>query len=178
METKIKTYTGKFVNPFDMRDEDFDIEDIAHALSNLCRYTGHTKFFYSVAQHSVYVSQHFSLRYAKIGLLHDGAEAYINDLASPIRRHPQLAGYNQLERELLARLLRHFCGIVEVPEEVRDVDSIVFTTEAHQLFQSLDGFSFKHSPALFRIKEWTPAEAKKRFLDRYEAVKGFNLSNG
>src|SRR5258708_302056 len=99
----MQTYTGRAYWPADPRAEDVCIEDIAHALSLLCRYTGHCKRFYSVAEHSILISQVVPPEYAFFGLMHDAQEAYINDLARPIK--PSVI--------IDVRLL----GIVHEPEE-------------------------------------------------------------
>ena len=77
---RMQTYRGKF-NLLDPRAEDVSIEDIAHALTNLCRYNGHCRPFYSVAEHCVHVADlcRPELHYA--ALLHDAAEARL------LRRH-------------------------------------------------------------------------------------------
>jgi hypothetical protein len=84
----IVTYTGKKFFFDDITPEQIDIKDIAHALSMLCRFTGHIHQFYSVAQHSLLVDSQINgpsnLHLAV--LLHDAAEAYVNDLASPLKR--------------------------------------------------------------------------------------------
>jgi len=88
--TSIETYTGRFIDPF-QPPGDFHLVDIAHALSNLCRFNGHAKRFYSVAQHSVHVAQlvrrlgggQVDVAHA---LLHDAAEAYMGDVPRPIKR--------------------------------------------------------------------------------------------
>lgn len=87
----IQTFTGRLVDISSIRVEDLDIEDIAHALSNLCRFTGHTAKFYSVAQHSVHCSLWAEAEghphdVQALALLHDGAEAYLGDIARPLKR--------------------------------------------------------------------------------------------
>src|SRR6266496_3875421 len=85
--------SGKWFNVFNPKPEDVDIRDIAHALSNQCRFTGHTKEFYSVAQHSVLVSTFCAPEDAAWGLLHDASEAYLSDIASPVKKHPDFGPF-------------------------------------------------------------------------------------
>src|SRR4051794_32940266 len=84
----IITSTGKWFDVFNPNPADVDIEDIVHALSMQCRFTGHTKEFYSVAQHSVLVSLTCPSVDALYGLVHDGSEAYLSDIARPVKKHP------------------------------------------------------------------------------------------
>lgn len=86
----ILTYTGREFWPLDPRAEDVFIEDIAHALALTCRFTGHCREFYSVAQHSVlcshYVADHGGDTGTQLAaLLHDASEAYLPDVARPIK---------------------------------------------------------------------------------------------
>jgi hypothetical protein len=82
----IETYTGKFVNPLKLKPEDIDIKDIAHALSLMCRFNGHSRCFYSVAEHSIRVSGLLKgLDNQLTGLLHDATEAYMADIARPVK---------------------------------------------------------------------------------------------
>lgn len=81
-----QTISGRKFYPFDPRREDVDLDDIIHALSMLCRFGGHSRCFYSVAQHSVLVSRLCPPSLALIGLFHDAHEAYIGDLIRPIKR--------------------------------------------------------------------------------------------
>ena len=76
----MQTHSGIQFWPLDPRPEDILIEDIAHALSNQCRFAGHCCFHYSVAQHSVLVSENVPAQDAMWGLLHDAGEAYLVDL--------------------------------------------------------------------------------------------------
>jgi len=94
----VETYSGKRIFFDDFKVEDVTIIDIAHSLSHICRFTGHTKEFYSVAQHSVLVSDHQpTLAEKRAGLLHDATEAYLNDLASPLKAYIKLDGYKAVE---------------------------------------------------------------------------------
>jgi 5'-deoxynucleotidase YfbR-like HD superfamily hydrolase len=81
----IQTYQGGCFEPFNPHPDQIHIRDIAHALALTCRFTGHCLDFYSVAQHSVMVSQIVSHKHALAGLLHDASEAYLTDVASPIK---------------------------------------------------------------------------------------------
>jgi 5'-deoxynucleotidase YfbR-like HD superfamily hydrolase len=95
----IQTFTGRQFWPLDPRPEDIELLDIAHALANKCRYTGHTRSFYSVAQHSVLVSEIVPAADAHWGLLHDASEAYLPDVARPVKR--ELAGFQEIENRLM-----------------------------------------------------------------------------
>lgn len=83
----ILTYTGREFHPFNPCIEDIDIVDIAHALSNECRFTGHCKPNYNVAQHSLILSYIVPQEHALAALLHDAAEAYTRDISSPQKEH-------------------------------------------------------------------------------------------
>lgn len=87
---EIETFTGRFVNVDNPEPESICLEDIAHALSQICRYGGHCRRFYSVAEHAVFVSKRLERRgeprhmqYA--GLHHDDSEAFLGDIPRPIK---------------------------------------------------------------------------------------------
>lgn len=96
----IQTYTGKQFWPLDPQVDELAIEDIAHALSNICRFNGHSLRFYSVAEHCVLVASLLTTDYALEGLMHDAAEAYTCDMPRPIKHLPSLVGYREAEREI------------------------------------------------------------------------------
>ena len=86
-EIFLPTCTGRRVHIAAPLPEEIAVEDIAHALSHTCRFAGHTREFYSVAQHSVLVSELLEDRRASLwGLLHDASEAYLHDLTRPLKR--------------------------------------------------------------------------------------------
>ena len=108
----IKTFTGKYLNPLDMRLEHIIIEDIAHSLSLLCRGGGHIKHFFSVAQHSINCAieareRGYSKRVQLACLLHDASEAYISDITRPVKR--QLSQYIEIEKMIQGNIwIKHF----------------------------------------------------------------------
>jgi len=82
----LPTCTGRRVHIADPLPDEIDIEDIAHGLSHVCRFAGHVPLYYSVAQHSLLVSELLDERTAMWGLLHDASEAYLHDLTRPLKR--------------------------------------------------------------------------------------------
>jgi hypothetical protein len=132
----ILTYTGKVFAFDSMTEEQIDIRDIAHSLSQLCRYTGHTNMFYSVAQHSLLVSEKMpGGPAAKLaGLLHDGSEAYTNDLASPLKKWMEQEGccgsvYGSLQDSIQAMIYNKY-GVTNIPADVRLYDGAAGVFEA------------------------------------------------
>lgn len=96
----IQTFTGRQYWPLDPRADEVYVEDIAHHLSLLCRYTGACSRFYSVAEHSVHVSHIVEQAggdqaLVRAALLHDASEAYCNDIARPVKR--AIEGYEAIE---------------------------------------------------------------------------------
>jgi len=123
MSQFIATFTGKKFYFDNITPEQICIEDIAHSLSMLCRFTGHVHQFYSVAQHSLLVDKQIngSPEVHLAALLHDAAEAYVNDLASPIKKWiatknrgrgvfwgKDPSSYHQLHNRILAAIYKRF----------------------------------------------------------------------
>ena len=120
----IKTYTGIMVDPINAKDNEIVIEDIAHALSLLCRANGHFPHFYSVAQHSVNCAKEAMARgysdRVQLGcLLHDASEAYLSDITRPVK--PYLLGYLEIEERLQGMVFDKW-----VPELTEDERKLVF----------------------------------------------------
>lgn len=120
----IITHTGRVFPYDDVSPENICIEDIAHSLSHLCRYTGHTNMFYSVAQHSLLVAEKVvgSPEAKLAALLHDAAEAYTNDLSSPLKRYLDdcelcCSYYSTLQDRITGAVCIRF-GIRDIPDDV------------------------------------------------------------
>jgi len=144
----IQTFTGKRVYPFDMTLSDIDIFDIAHALSNLCRFTGHTNRFYSVAQHSVIMSDicyhTYGKECAKVALLHDASEAYFGDMSRPIKRSLNDDNVILTANDVLQEMIYSKFGIYTSSHTwenpVRKTDNILLYTEGRDLMGGTDGW--------------------------------------
>lgn len=184
----METYTGLEVNPLDLRPEDIRIEDIAHSLSLLCRYGGHCKTFYSVAQHSLHVAVVISERFPLVrlfGLLHDAAETYLGDMITPLKE--RIPAFRKYENEIMVRILSKFCPRPPTPLEwirVKRADARVLLGEAFFLMPSRgEGWREDTIPAGLNaepvIARATPKEAETLFLNQFlnlrqEATSGRN----
>ena len=125
------TYTGKKFDPINPDPESICHDDIAHALANICRFSGHCREFYSVAQHSYMVSKNVPPEDALAGLLHDAAEAYIADIITPVK--PHLTNYKELELRIWGAISTRFGVSYEIPESVHVADTILLATEKRDL---------------------------------------------
>lgn len=167
----ILTYTGKRFYPLSPKPEDIVIEDIAHALSMMCRFTGHTKEFLSVAQHSVNVSIWCDPRYALYGLLHDASEAYLCDVARPIKRLPEMEEYRRIEKELQTKIYAKFGLCHSTPESVKRADLVMLKFEAEQFMKNIDGWGLEGiESSCLAIDSMAPKFAEKLFLQRFEQL--------
>lgn len=165
----IETFTGKKFRPQEPNWEDIDIVDIAHSLSQKCRYTGHTRAFYSIAQHSVLVSELVDEQYALEGLLHDAAEAYFPDIPYPLR--PVIKELEIYENALHRCVSKRFGLKYPFPQSVHDVDKNITQDEAYNLMHSR-GLNWPGNRKRFgvTIECYYPKEAEKVFLLRYSDI--------
>jgi len=104
----ITTFSGISFWPLLPNPDDIRIDDIAHALAHQCRFAGHTRLFYSVAEHSVRVSQLCRPEDALWGLLHDASEAYLSDVPAPLKELPEFEPYRAAERNLQGAVAQRF----------------------------------------------------------------------
>lgn len=166
----IETYTGEkfyFLNP---TPEMIHIEDIAHALANQCRFTGHSNKFYSVAEHSIHVSHLCKNKMA--GLLHDASEAYLTDVASPVK--PFLHNYKNLEDKLMKAIATKFSFPYPFEEEIHVADKIQLLMEARHLIRSKGTDWTNYDPDLaykgIQPKCLVPQLAEGYFLEVFRSI--------
>lgn len=169
----IHTFTGKKFYPLDPKVEDISIIDIAHGLSNVCRYGGQCKEFYSVAQHSVLCAIEAPYEYKKWALLHDASEAYIGDIVHPLKVTEEYDAYRVAEEILMKAICERFDLPTEMPEEVHEIDLLIRHTEMRD-FGSVSEEFWKDEPMMeYTIKPLEPKESKILFLKEFSRLFGY-----
>lgn len=140
------------------------LRDIAHHLSNLCRFNGATREFYSVAQHSVLVARQLPPELQRWGLLHDASEAYVGDMVRPLKY--QLPEYRLVELRVMHAIAERFGLTWPEPPEVKLADNLVLNVERCDLLDhGADWPGWDRRPGeVPTIQPWAPREAKARFL--------------
>jgi hypothetical protein len=163
----MQTYSGRAFYQLDAHVEDIHAIDIGHALSMLCRYGGHVRRFYSVAEHCVLMSYAVAPENALWALLHDATEAYMGDLIRPLKG--MMPTYREAEDRLMGVICKRFDLPPDRPAEVKAADNRILRDERAALlgvppqpWASIEGV-----PALgVVIHGWTPGRAKRIYLDR------------
>lgn len=173
MSTWIRTYTGKKFDFSNIKHEMITLEDIAHVLSRICRYGNHIPAFYSVAQHSVLVSQKCKPENALIGLLHDATEAYMGDVVRPLKN--LLPHYRMIETKVHTVIAERFDLPNYIPNDVKEADTRMLITEKRDVLRDttywgkvFEGVEPYHD---FTIEPISSEDAWWLFLDRFFELK-------
>lgn len=152
----IKTYTGIMFNPLTPDTEKINIQDIAHALSLICRANGHFKTFYSVGQHCINCAEEaaargYSVRVQLACLLHDGSEAYISDVTRPVKR--MLPKYLEIEKPLQDAIWNKWIGAL-TDEEISQVFEIDDAMLGNEFIALMDTRLYEHIPQLTGVPQY------------------------
>jgi len=140
------------------------IEDVAHGLSQVCRFAGQTPEFYSVAQHCVHCSEIVPFQHAYAALMHDASEAFLGDVTRPLKA--LLPDYRALEARVEASLMRRFNVPYPFAPEVKEADLAMLGAEQNQVMGNADNWG-NNLYADVHILPWPPKLAKQRFLQRF-----------
>lgn len=169
----IQTYSGKKFDILNPTLESICIEDIAHALSYQCRFSGHTKIHYSVAQHSVLVSYFCEQNDAFWGLMHDASEAYLVDVPRPIKHLQEFSQYSRFEKQIQSLICEKF-GLTDIePPSVKFADNLLLSLEAECFMSPLhEEWKFPLNKLPLTIKPLQPHEAEVLFLERFKKLNG------
>lgn len=165
----ISTYDGDFFDFNNPEKYTFSIEAIAHALSNICRYGGHCNRFYSVAEHSVLVSQLVPPELGLCGLLHDASEAFVGDMPSPLKA--MCKSYRTIENRVHEAISQQYGLPYPFPPEIKAADKALYKAERLVLTDVADEmWHTEIEPVNIKIKCLLPEDAKKLFLRRYHNI--------
>lgn len=165
----IRLQSGAWLDLLDPETSDFTIEDVAHGLAHTCRYAGQANGFYSVAEHSLLVSD-VATGHELPALLHDAAEAFIGDVTRPLKQ--LLPEYRRIEAALERTVFARF-GVKTMPAAVKEADLRVLAAEQAQIMPpGTDSWAAEADvePAAVVVEHLPPSEAKARFLARYHQL--------
>lgn len=170
----MQTFTGRQFFVYRPWDSEIIIDDIAHHLALVNRFTGATRVPYSVAQHCVLASQLVPSGFELEALLHDAAEAYLNDMGSPLKGG--MSEYQAIEAQIEQRIMSQFglCGEMKyvMSAEVKHVDLLLVATEARDLMANPP--TMWHLPVAplsgVKIDPWPWDRAEREYLRRFEAL--------
>jgi hypothetical protein len=182
MSNWVLTYTGRKFNFNDLMNNDIQILDIAHALSMTCRYGGATKYFYSVAQHSVYLSEEIlkdthDQFLSFDALMHDAEEAYVGDMKTPLKS--MIPVFSEIALQVDKGIRQKFAHLnlaSEMQEKTKEYDRRILLDERKALMiqseHKWDMESDGTEPLGIYIEPWSPARAKMEFLEMFMFLTG------
>lgn len=155
-------------------ESDVTLDDLASALSNICRFSGHLPAFYSVAQHLVNTSRIVAPEFAFDALMHDTAEAFTNDLPTPLKWAFPI--FKELEVKIETAMADKFGFNFPYPDEVKQADTEMLILEKlyvkldNRVWPNYEGIEVDHLLTLVDLKPWQPCRAKREFLERYHEL--------
>ena len=175
-----QTFTGRAFWPMDPRAEDVCIEDIAHALALQCRFAGHCREPYSVAEHSVRVAEYIRSRgggAAEVfaGLMHDSGETYLQDVVRPVKRQPEMRPYRNVELIVQTTINKMFGLPIDAHDWaiVHEADEVLLATEARDLMAKPPAdWRLSQPPMAEVIVPWDWRAAEREFLARFYELRG------
>lgn len=180
--TWMQTYTNKRVYPLELKIEDIDINDIAHSLSLQCRFNGHCRRFYSVAEHSILVSDLISDEYGIeckfAALLHDAAEAYIGDIIRPVKQQLRVGS---IEKRIEELVYKKFGVSVEseMMEAIKMADNAAVIGEGKILFGAeatndwnISKVNYSDCMRIRHLHCYKPKDAEVMFMAKFRGFIG------
>lgn len=177
MDDGIALLSGAMFNYNKPEESNVTLDDLATALSNICRFSGHLPSFYSVAQHLVNTSRIVEADFAFDALMHDTAEAFTNDLPTPLKW--ALPVFKDLEVKIEAAMAKKFGFNYPYPDPVKLADTQMLLLEKNyvkgdtNVWEYYKDVEFEHLRDKVDLKGWQPSRAKREFIERFE-----ELTNG
>ena len=171
----IQTYSGGVFHILDPQQDEISIIDIGHSLAMLCRFTGHTRRFYSVAEHCVHGSYLVPQKDALWFLMHDSSESFLTDINRPLKHFTGIGSeYLPVEEKVMAAICQKFRLPLEEPVSIKKADNAMLIAEKEQLLTPMewDQKWDNIKAADVKVKCWPPEIAEVEFLHRYYELTG------
>ena len=168
----MQTHSGRMVDLAAITEEDVHLEDIAHALSHIVRFTGHANRPYTVAQHSMLVADLCPDEHRLWGLMHDACEAYVGDVSTPLKA--MLPDYREVEERVQKMVAARFNLPWPIPDVVKEADREALMIEKMDLFDKALPWPGDFPPRSKRqVKNvLNPESAKWLFVEMYKELAG------
>lgn len=175
----IQTSTGGIFYPLDVREEEITLKDVAHGLSHKARFTGHTSRLYTTAEHAVRVSECVemlggTIMQQYVALHHDDSDAYLPDVPTPLKVLPEFEFFRKIEKDIEHACYRKFGCVIDDYTIVKKADMMLLLTEKRDLMPKVNSnwgrFEMKPIPKPYKIIPWNPTKARKKYLERHEAL--------
>lgn len=178
----ISLLSGARFNYNNPEESDVTIEDIASALSNVCRFSGHLPRFYSVAQHLVNTSRIVKPELSFDGLMHDTAEAFTNDLPTPLKWVFPI--FKELEVAIESAMAKQFGFTYPYHPEIKHADTVMliseklYVKEDDSLWPAYEEWTAEVVAPYqdkLDLASWQPRRAKREFIERFEELNNERL---
>ena len=179
----IRTYTGVLFDFVCPELSPISLVDIAHSLSLMCRFAGHVKKFYSVAEHVVRVSYACPEEFAMEGLHHDDSETYCVDVPRPLKHMAGMEEYRAHEKRVQKAIIDELNSmprlrnVAEIePWQVKEADMCLLVTEQRDLLCNSHPDFENVRPLQKTIKPWSSRKANKMYQLRHAQLSGWKLT--
>jgi hypothetical protein len=171
MDGWIKTASGLKFHIFHPSIKEVSLYDVAHSLSLLCRFNGHTPFLYTVGAHSIIGSYVCEPIFAKDFLMHDSTESFIGDMATPLKR--EMSEFKKVENNIYKTIAEKFKVSNPLPKEIKEMDKLMFMMEWVYLMSGKkpNGIELPMSKKRFMsIATLPPEKIERLFIKRFREL--------
>lgn len=171
-ESTIQLLNGGFFDFIEPARSVYTVQDIARGLSHTARFSGQTDRPYYVGQHCVLVSKMVDAEHALAALIHDGCEAFMADIPSPLKK--LLPDYVELEKRAEADMCKRFGVKFPFHPSIKEADNLIFEIERRDMQPKIyvQGHHKEHKfvPGMNRIIAWDARTSYLNYLKRFEEL--------
>ncbi|WP_110648730.1 phosphohydrolase [Salinicola peritrichatus] len=166
----ITTHSGLSVHMASPTPQMIDPSDIGRSLSRICRFGGHTRQHYSVAQHCVLASQFVPVEHQLTALMHDATEAYVGDMVSPLKA--MIPAFKGVEDRFWTAIATRFGLPSAMDPCIKNIDLILLATERRDLLCEGEAWDCLEGvvPLPIHIQPWPMDHAYQQWMARFNEL--------